>query len=75
MDTNDRLLSLREVIEITSFSRSSIYGYIKKAQFPKAVHVGQRKVAWIKAEIDAWVAGKVAARDDAANAALPTTTL
>lgn len=60
MDNNTRLLDLKEVKQITRLSRSSIYSYIKKARFPKAVKIGERKVGWIKAEIDAWMAEKIA---------------
>jgi len=62
MDTNDRFLSLKEVKEITGFSRSSIYSYIQQSRFPKAILIGSRKVAWMKTEIDAWVAEKIATR-------------
>lgn len=61
MDNIDRFLDLKEVKQITGLSRSSIYSYVQKATFPKSVLIGKRKVGWIKAEVDAWVAAKISA--------------
>lgn len=60
-----RLLKLRDVIDRTSLSRTSIYRLMSRLQFPAAVPLGGR-VAWIEAEVEAWVQDRVDARVGAA---------
>jgi predicted DNA-binding transcriptional regulator AlpA len=43
-------------------SRSQINRDIKAKRFPRPIYVG-RTPAWLKAELDEWKAGLVAARD------------
>ncbi|MSQ98317.1 MAG: AlpA family phage regulatory protein [Xanthomonadales bacterium] len=40
-------------------SRSSIYLYIQRGQFPAPVQVGSRSVAWNSEDIDAWIQDKI----------------
>jgi prophage regulatory protein len=49
----------------TGLSRSEIYRRIaaKPPTFPKPVPLGERAVAWDAAEIDSWIATRIAARD------------
>ena len=54
-----RLLRLKEVTQRTGLSRSSIYKYIEKSQFPKQVQLSERTVAWSEVEIDAWIKSKI----------------
>ena len=51
------LLRLPAVMEITGLCRSEIYKRMSKEppEFPKAVRLGPKTVAWVKSEIDAWV--------------------
>ncbi|MBS0245503.1 MAG: AlpA family transcriptional regulator [Proteobacteria bacterium] len=58
-----RLLRLEAVREKTGKSTSDIYGEMKEGTFPKSVPIGKRSVAWLEAEIDDWIADKIAARD------------
>ncbi|USR77789.1 AlpA family phage regulatory protein [Photobacterium damselae] len=50
-----RLITLREVIALTSLSRASIYNYISKDMFPRQISVGERSVRWIESEIQEWI--------------------
>lgn len=45
----------------TGLSRSTIYLRITQGTFPKPVSLGSRAVGWIEAEIDAWLAERIAA--------------
>ena len=54
-----------EVERTTGLSRSSIYLFIKKGEFPKPIKLGTKAVGWIAAEVEAWKADRVAARDKA----------
>lgn len=51
---DDRLLKLREVIEITSLSKSSIYELIGRQSFPAAVKVG-RSARWKYSTVLGWI--------------------
>jgi prophage regulatory protein len=70
-DTNSpsvltRLLRLHVVKARTGRSRSCIYDDIKRGSFPRPVKLGPRAVAWVESEVDAWIAARIEARDDAA---------
>lgn len=46
-----------------SYSRPHIYRLINADKFPKPVRLGENRIAFVEAEIDAWVRSKVAKRD------------
>lgn len=50
---------LKDVIQITSLSRSSIYDYMSKGNFPKPIKLGVRAVGWRSADIAAWLDSRV----------------
>lgn len=52
---HDRLLTLPEVMKITTRPRSSIYASVEKGTFPAPRKPGRRLV-WLASEIDAWMA-------------------
>lgn len=47
----------------TGMSRSEIYRRIAIGDFPRPIKLGTRASAWSAAEIDAWIADRIAARD------------
>lgn len=47
----------------TGLSGSEIYRRIALGDFPAPVKLGPRASAWSTAEIDAWIAQRIAARD------------
>lgn len=55
LDSSDRIIRIREVIEITGLSRSSIYLLIKKGEFPAQVKLSTRSSGWFRREIKNWV--------------------
>ena len=57
------LLRRREVERRTGLARSSIYEKMANGEFPEPVSLGDRAVAWVEAEVDAWIAERVAKRD------------
>lgn len=59
-----RLLRLPEVIERCALGKSAIYARIRARTFPAPVDLGG-VVAWVEAEIEAWIAARVAERDAA----------
>jgi prophage regulatory protein len=55
-DPPDELLwNIKTVILKTGLSRPSIYRYMKRGQFPQCRRVGPNRVAWVPAEVVAWI--------------------
>ncbi len=50
-----RFLRLTDVKTLTGFSRSTIYMRIAENRFPKSIKLGDRAVAWLERDIDAWM--------------------
>ena len=57
-----RLIRIREVMNKTGLSKSSVYDLMAQGLFPQTVRLTGRSVAFIEAEIDAWMAERIAAR-------------
>lgn len=61
-----KILPIDEVIERTGLSRRTLYLEISENRFPKGVQLTARRVGWPEADIEAWIAEKIAARDEVA---------
>ena len=60
-----KLLRLPEVLGCIGLSRSTVYQMIKAKEFPPQVRLGARAVAWDSAQVQAWIADRIArARPD-----------
>ncbi|ABI38775.1 phage transcriptional regulator, AlpA [Shewanella sp. MR-4] len=55
MTPNIKLIRIKDVIDTTGLARSTIYKYVDKGIFPKAVTLGLRAVAWVESEIQGWI--------------------
>ena len=54
-----KILRLKEVIDRTGLSRSTIYTEIAKDKFPKQVMLtGARSVGWHESSISNWIASR-----------------
>jgi prophage regulatory protein len=53
------LLRRREVEAKTGLSRSTIYARIREKTFPLPISLGSKSVAWIKSEVDEWIADRI----------------
>lgn len=62
----NRFIRLNEVKALTGLGRSTIYKYINLGTFPNSVKLGARSVAWIEAEVMAWIAERIRERDQQA---------
>lgn len=51
----DTLLRRAEVESKTGLSRSTIYDWMKRGEFPQPVKLGARIVAWRESDIAAWL--------------------
>ncbi|WP_333824950.1 helix-turn-helix transcriptional regulator [Pinisolibacter sp.] len=56
------LIRLDRVKARTCLSRSTIYAYMRDGRFPQPVTISERCVAWVEAEVEAWIAERIAAR-------------
>ena len=55
-----RVIRLPEVKQRTGLSRSSIYRLMAEASFPQSCKLGERIIAWVEADIERWLAEKIA---------------
>ncbi|WP_421186160.1 helix-turn-helix transcriptional regulator [Aeromonas enteropelogenes] len=60
-----RFIRMREAIKKTGLSKSSIYDLMAQGRFPQTIRLGGRSVAFVEAEVDAWMAKRIAARNTA----------
>lgn len=58
-----KLIKIKEVMNVTTLSRASIYKYMNLGRFPRHVSLGGRAVAWVEEEVEDWVAQRVSERD------------
>lgn len=58
-----RIIRLKEVIDSTGLSRSTLYKYIGEGTFPKPVSLGDRCVGWVDSEVHDWILAKIEERD------------
>lgn len=50
-----KIYRLKEVVELTSLSKSTIYRMISAGVFPASIALSQRAVAWRVSDVDAWL--------------------
>ena len=50
-----RLLRLPDVMDRTGLPKSTIYMRMSQGRFPKSIVLGFRTVAWLEADIEAWI--------------------
>ena len=53
--SDDYLLTIKEVADRVSLSRSGIYGMIKLGSFPKPQRLGAKAVRWRSSVIQQWI--------------------
>lgn len=57
-----RMLTLHDVRDRTTFSKTHIYRLINSGTFPRPVRIGSRRVAFIEREVNDWLQARVDAR-------------
>lgn len=53
-----RLMSMRQVTTMTTYSRPSIYRLIAQGRFPKPIKLGDVKIAFRADDVEAWLASR-----------------
>lgn len=51
----------------TGLGKTTIYQLMKQGAFPQCIKLGGRAVGWSVAEVDTWIATRMAARDQGKN--------
>lgn len=62
MNDNYPLVSLNDAAKMTSLSRTAINKFRAAGRFPQAVPLGEKRIAFVRAEVVAWIDERVAAR-------------
>lgn len=62
--TNARLIRIREVMQKTGLSKTTIYDLMAAGRFPRTVRLSARCVALVECEVDAWIASRIAERNN-----------
>lgn len=60
------LISINDVCGLTSLSRTAINNLRRTGRFPAEVMLGEKRIAFVRAEVIAWIDGRIAARQRAA---------
>lgn len=64
MTTNEiQLLSLKQVCQMTSLSRTGVNKARCAGRFPAAVDLDGRRIAFVRSEVETWLRAKIASRD------------
>jgi prophage regulatory protein len=58
-----RLITRRQLRTMIPFTPQHILRLEKKGRFPRRIRIGANRVAWLLAEIEDWVAARMAERD------------
>lgn len=56
------LISLNDSCKLTSMSRTHINNLRAQGRFPQAVNLGEKRIAFVRAEVIAWIEKRVGAR-------------
>ncbi|MBX5279111.1 AlpA family phage regulatory protein [Rhizobium sp. NLR10a] len=62
--TNDNfaLISLKDTCALTSMSKTMIHRLRLEGSFPTAIPLGEKRIAFLRSEVTAWIQAKLAAR-------------
>lgn len=61
-DNTPRLMAPKDAAAATSLSRTLLALMAAEGQFPQPVQLGERRIAYVRAEVDAWIDQRIAAR-------------
>ena len=61
-DNVPRLIAAKDAAEMTSLSRQLLSAMAAEGLFPQPVKLGKMRVAYVRAEVEAWIDKKIAQR-------------
>jgi prophage regulatory protein len=59
---NKILVSINDCCEMTSLSRTAISKIRAAGRFPLPVQLGERRIAFVRSEVNAWIDARINAR-------------
>ena len=62
------LLSTKQVLELVPVSKTQLYRMINSGQFPKPLPIGDHRVGFLEAEVEAWIEQRMKMRDEGVGA-------
>jgi len=60
--TSSKIIRLPEVKQRTGLSRTTLYTMMAEGRFPKPFKLNLRANGWTEADIDTWIASRIAER-------------
>jgi prophage regulatory protein len=61
-DNKPRLMAPKDAAEATSLSRTLLTLMAAEGHFPQPVKLGERRIAFVRAEVEAWIDQRIANR-------------
>lgn len=52
--TQEKFLSIADVMQITNLPRSTVYYLMKNARFPQNIRLSHKRAVWIESEVLQW---------------------
>lgn len=59
-----KILRLKEVINLTGLSRSTLYDRISQGIFPENISLGGSTVGWVEHEVTDWIQERITERNN-----------
>ena len=56
-----RFLRMRDLVEMTHLSKSTLYAMHAQGQFPKCVRLSERTTVWVESEVVDWMTARIEA--------------
>lgn len=55
LQTQDRILRIKRVLQVTGLTRSTLYRKVQRGEFPKQIKLSERCAGWRQSAVDAWM--------------------
>lgn len=68
-DNKPRLMAPKEAASATTLSRTLLASMAKEGLFPAPVKIGEKRIAFVRAEVEAWISKHIDGRVSASAAA------
>jgi prophage regulatory protein len=60
-----KIIKRKELLELVSMSKSSLYNHVAENRFPKPIKLAKRSVGWLTSDIQEWFEQKKGERLEA----------
>lgn len=50
-----KLISIKQVLELTAISRATLYRYMDKGTFPKPRKLDSKTIRWVESDVSNWI--------------------